>query len=72
MYVTRTVYNHSDITYSTILMPSLSEKTHSNIVWLFLVYWLVAWQPKVTTMFINILAIMYWVAARDFLASLDL
>ena len=41
MYVTRTVYNHTDITYSTILMPSLSEKVailYSNIVELFVVY----------------------------------
>ena len=60
MYVIHTVYKYSDITYSTILMPSLRvKKSLFDIATLysFVVYWLVSWQPKLTTVLINTLAI---------------
>ena len=43
VYVTRIVYKHSDITYSTILMPSLSEKSLFDTATLYSYLWFTGW-----------------------------
>ena len=64
MYVTHTVYKHSDI--CNILdntHAKYERKRHYLIQQHFIAicsYCLVAWQPKLTTIFINTLTIMYW------------
>ena len=63
MYVTRTVYKHSGITYCT--MQSLKKKKSRNLIQQYSIdlcdLRLVTCPPKLTTMFINTLVIMYWV-----------